>query len=263
MSNIQKTLDSLQPYVIGIRFVKTTPVVDIVLNEGWTVLDDSNIQTVKGDEGMNYHMIFSDKDGYGLDELLDYVERTIKANLDREKKHELLKAKVNELKEIFKKNNLTKLQRLRFSFGEEDLMPSLSDIDDDLEEEEPKKNMRPLPKTYEDKPDGFFVGDDEKITPPVQSQAVNQPEVYLDENNQPIPLTEEEMELIEEERRAEINRQIMANKKQTSPVKQNIKKVELPPKRKVEMVTNDRNYDTDCECGPNDACEKCIDSKGY
>ena len=66
---------------------------------------------------MNYFMIFSETNGIGLDELLGYVERTIKLNQEREKKHELLKAKVNELKEIFKKNSLSKLTRLKFSLS--------------------------------------------------------------------------------------------------------------------------------------------------
>jgi hypothetical protein len=33
MSNIQKTLDSLQPYVIGIRYLEGTPLVDVVFKE--------------------------------------------------------------------------------------------------------------------------------------------------------------------------------------------------------------------------------------
>lgn len=250
MSNIQKTLDSLQPYVIGIRFIKSSPVVDVVLTEGWTVIEDPNIQKVKGDDGMNYHMIFSDKPGIGLDELLEYVERTVKANLDREKKHDLLKTKVNELKEIFKKNNLTKLQRLRFNFGEEDLMPSISDIDDfDLEEKPATKKPQPV---YVEEPEIEDVVE----TP-------QQPVAYLDENNQPIELTEDELELLEEERRAERNRKITANKKQTATVNPNAKKVELPPKRKIEMAVADRDYESDCECGPMEACEKCIDKKDY
>lgn len=251
MSKIQETLDSLQPYVIGIRYLKGVPVVDIVLTEGWTVPEDTHIKRVKGDETMNYHMIFSDEPGIGLDELLAYVDKTIKSNLDREKKHDLLRAKVNELKEIFKKNTLIKLQKLKFSFGEEDLMPSISDIDDDLEVEHEKPISRPkqiqVDEPYE-----------EDI---IDEPSVSQPQTYLDENKQPIQLTDEDREILAEEARAERNIRAMEAKKR-NPLG---KKVELPPKRKPEMVANEREYhsDTDCDCGPNDACDKCIDSKGY
>ena len=114
MSNIQKTLDSLQPYVIGIRYLEGTPLVDAVFKEGWTVPEDPTIKKLKGNDELNYFMIFSETVGIGLDELLDYVAKTIKINEEREKKHELLKVKVNELKEIFKRTPLNKLTNLKF-----------------------------------------------------------------------------------------------------------------------------------------------------
>ena len=95
MSNIQKTLDSLQPYVIGIRYLEGTALVDVVFKEGWTVIDDPTIKKIKGDEGLNYYMIFSESPNVGIDELLNYVSRVIKLNFEREKKHELLRVKVN------------------------------------------------------------------------------------------------------------------------------------------------------------------------
>ena len=115
MSNtIQKTLDSLQPYVIGIRYLEGTVLVDAVFKEGWTVPEEPKIKTVKGDDCMIYYMLFSEVKGIGLDELLAYVSKVIKINLEREKKHELLRAKVNELKELFKRYSLEKLIGLKF-----------------------------------------------------------------------------------------------------------------------------------------------------
>jgi hypothetical protein len=55
----------------------------------------------KGNEEMNYYMLFSEVAGVGLDELLTLL-KTIKFNIEREKKHELLRTMVNDLKEIFK-----------------------------------------------------------------------------------------------------------------------------------------------------------------
>lgn len=245
MANIQKTLDSLQPYVIGIRYLEGTPLVDAVFKEGWTVPEEPNIKRIKGNEEMNYFMIFSETNGIGLDELLGYVERTIKLNQEREKKHELLKAKVNELKEIFKKNSLGKLTRLKFSFAEEELVPNLNDFDvDDLI---PEYDNEPVEETIEEI--------NEQIP---EAQPTNLP--YLDADGNPIELTEEEREMLEEEARAERNRQLMSKKK-NNPISNAARNVELPPKKKMEMALTEINYETDCDCGPGEACGKCIDKK--
>ena len=262
MSKIQETLDSLQPYVIGIRYVEGTALVDVVFKDGWTVPEDSSIKKVKGDDGLNYYMIFSEVKGVGLDELLNYVDKTIKLNLEREKKHDLLRAKVNELKEVFKKNSLTKLQRLNFTFSDEELVPNLNDFDIDIDDEmdetinyEPTSTPQP---TFEEE----YEDDVDEYIPPTDKHT---PLPYVDENGTPIEMTEEELELIEEEARAERNRKAIGNKKQNSNINNQSKKVELPPKKKMEMVMSDDDYDTntDCECEPNEACSKCIDSKGY
>ena len=248
MSNIQKTLDSLQPYVIGIRYLEGTPLVDAVFKEGWTVPDEPNIRKAKGNEEMNYYMIFSEAEGVGLDELLAYVDRTIKLNQEREKKHDLLREKVNELKEIFKKNSLKKLTTLKFSFTEEDLMPKLDDFD--LDDDEVDAPVWSAPTINE-------VVEEETIN---ESPSINNA-AYLDENGNPIEMTEEELEMLEEEARAERNRKAFGRK--NNPISNMAKKVELPPKRKIEMAMADSDYESDCECGPEEACEKCIDKKGF
>lgn len=245
MSNIQKTLDSLQPYVIGIRYLEGTALVDVVFKEGWSVQEQSNLKVVKGDEGMNYYMIFSETKGVGLDDLLDYVGKTIKLNLDREKKHDLLRVKVNELKEVFKKNSLTKLTRLKFTFEDEDLTPKIDEFDMEIEEIEPELMVEPA------KIDETF-----KIQEPSIENVA-----YVDEDGKAIEMTEEDRELIAEEARAERNRQILESKKQNSSVKKISSNVELPPKRKIEPVVNTRQYTPECNCGEDEACDKCIDNK--
>ena len=235
MSNIQKTLDSLQPYVIGIRYLEGTPLVDAVFKEGWTVPEDPSVKKIKGNDELNYYMIFSETQGIGLDELLEYVAKTIKLNEEREKKHELLKVRVNELKELFKRTPLAKLNRLKFTFTDEELVPKLDEFEvDDSFEEIPVEQII------------------------VQPETPSTPVAYVDENKNPIALTEEDKEMLEEEARAERNRKAMAQKKKPSAAA----KIELPPKKKIEMaIAND--YDADCECGPDEACSKCIDKKGF
>lgn len=223
MSSIQKTLDSLQPYVIGIRYVNGVPLIDTVFKEGWTLPEDVNISKIKGDEGVNYYMIFSEADGFGIDSLLEYVEKTIKINLEREKKHELLVVKVNELKELFKTNSLSKLTNLKFVFGNDELLPSLNDFDV------------------------------EEINTEVEENKIPKIEENLDE------LSEEEREILEEEKRGEQNRKILEAKK--NKLKNISNKIELPPKNKMVMVTSDSEEEYVCECGENEACDKCIDKK--
>jgi hypothetical protein len=257
MSNIQKTLDSLQPYVIGIRYVEGSPLVDAVFKEGWTVPEDPKIKRMKGNDEMNYYMVYSDVDGIGLDELLAFVERTIKLNVEREKKHELLRSMVNNLKEVFKKHPLNKLKTLKFTFSDEDLVPNLNEFD--IEDEfNLKEELIPTPLP----PEKLVIEEQlfqeeyiEKPMIPIEHAA------FLDENGQPIPPSEEDLELLAEEARAEKNRKYLESKKTTSKTKP---KVELPPRKQVEMPVMHIDYSnqySDCECGPDEACEKCIDNK--
>jgi hypothetical protein len=131
MSKIQEKLDSLQPYVNGVRYIQGMQIVDAVFKENWTVPNSEIIGKELVDKEQNYYMFFSDKEGMTFDDLLDYVENIIKINIEREKKHELLKEKVKELQAMFKTTSLTKLNRLVFSFSDEDISPSLMEIDFD------------------------------------------------------------------------------------------------------------------------------------
>jgi hypothetical protein len=230
MSNIQKTLDSLQPYVIGIRYLEGTPLVDAVFKEGWTVPEDPKVKKVKGNDEMNYFMLFSEIEGIGLDELLAYVKKTIDINVEREKKHDLLKEKVNELKEVFKKNSLDKLKRLKFSFAEEDLVPKLDDFDVDDTYDEPFEEEvvteTVVPNLYPENVEEYATSGEKEFEEPIDPQQ----HTFLDENGNPIELSEEELEIIEEEERARKNMEYLKGKKQTDKFKNVSSKVELPPR---------------------------------
>lgn len=252
--SIEKTLASLQPYVIGIRYLDGEPLIDAVFKEGWNVPDDPKIKKIKGSEEMNYFMLMSEvKDEVGVDALLGFVDRTIKLNIEREKKHDLLKSKFNELKDIFKKNPLEKLKNLKFVFGEEDMVPPLNDfdMDDAFDEEE----IQPQPLLSE------------KLVPeqfneePITSQGPIDQMAYVDEEGNEIPLSQEDLEIIAEEARAEKNRQFLESKSKKNETRKIAKNVELPPKRKAVLETTiDSPF---CECGPDEACGRCIDSKGF
>jgi hypothetical protein len=128
MNEIQKKLDSLQPYVTGIRYMQGIQLVDAVFKDGWLFPESDVIRKEKVDEN-NYYMFFSEKEGVFIDDLLDYVKSIIDLNIEREKKHELLKEKIKELQILFKDNSLTKLKKLKFTFEDDNIIPSLMDMD--------------------------------------------------------------------------------------------------------------------------------------
>lgn len=132
--NIQKRIDSLQPYVAQIRFVNGMTVVDVFFKEGWKVPTSKVVEAAKGEDDDRYYMFYSEREDVTLDDILDYIEQVININIEREKKYELLKVKTEELKELFKKNSLSKLQNMKFVLGGEKLVPDAmpADFDDDI-----------------------------------------------------------------------------------------------------------------------------------
>ena len=53
-----------------------------------------------------------------IDKLLEYFSLVVNENLDRERKEDLFKKKVDELKTIFKGNTLTDLEKLTMDIVE-------------------------------------------------------------------------------------------------------------------------------------------------
>ena len=108
MSNIQSRLDSLQPYITGIRYVQGHQIVDGVFKTGWTIPESEIVKKEMVNAENNSYVFYTEKEGFTFDDLLDYVEDIININIEREKKHDLLKLKVKELQEIFKNTSLRK-----------------------------------------------------------------------------------------------------------------------------------------------------------
>jgi hypothetical protein len=200
MANIQKTLDSLQPHVIGIRYLNGNPLIDVVLKENWVVTTEPHIKKIKGNDDVNYYMFFSEIPEIGVDELLDSVKKTIDLNVERENKQELLKVKFNELKKLFRENNLDRLRQLKFVFNT---------FDEDY------LNVTEEPFNIPDNTTNDIINSNDDTSNEVEEEIIVQEAPYLDENGNPLQLSEEELEMIEEEKRAEINRRMLKNKKTT------------------------------------------------
>jgi hypothetical protein len=246
MSNLQKTLDALKPYVISIRYVEGVQVVDAIFKDGWVVPDSKLISKAKGDNSVNYYMIYSEDESVGIDDLLEFVSLTIKANVEREKKHLLLKQTYDKLKDIFAKNSLSRLNTLKFTFSDDFESPELSDIK--LEE---------------------------IITPTVKEEIKIEPIIAPTAKEEIIEntdgLSEDELEIIAEEKRGERNRYLIKKQQeQKVQIKSSQKastKIELPPKKVGKLQSTidslDDLVEPTCNCGPNEACSDCIEKKDY
>lgn len=121
--NLEGRLNQLKPYVTGIRFFEGVSLVDTRLKTGWNVPTSKVIKVGKLPEDPDFNMFYSEHEGVTLDDLLDFVDETIKINIEREKKFELLKVKVEELKKVFKDNSLVKLQNMKFVLGDSNIIP--------------------------------------------------------------------------------------------------------------------------------------------
>lgn len=170
--SISKRLDSLQPHVLTIRYAQGLPVTDVLLREGWVIPKSEVISREKFEDQPNYYMFYSDKEGIGFDELLDYVEQIIKFNIEREKKHELLKKKVKELQILFKDTPLAKLEAMKFVLNGEDLVGDFMDGDIELTEE-PTVPEPPTP------PEPRKIKEGEQPAPPPKTVKAGNTEVEL------------------------------------------------------------------------------------
>lgn len=116
--SIQERLDKLKPYIKGMRFVNSSTVVDVLLKENWNIPTSETIMVKKGKSEENYFMFYSEENGITFDDILDYVEKVINFNIENEKKLELIKINIEELKRHFETKSLDVLRTLKFHFDE-------------------------------------------------------------------------------------------------------------------------------------------------
>lgn len=134
--NINEKLNSLKPYVVGIRFLKGMSLVDCEFKDGWAVKGNELIKFAQN-ESPNYYMFYSEDDNATIDNILDYVGMIIEFNEEQENKAYLFEEKCNELKILFDKNRLTDLRTLKFIMGENlGILPKIV-TDDTIKEAEP------------------------------------------------------------------------------------------------------------------------------
>lgn len=215
---MQNRLEALQPYVIGVRFFQGLPVVDVIFKEKWVVPDSEIINKEKGEGEDNYYYFYSQREGIGIDELLDHAESIINLNIEKEKKNELFKVKINELKVLFQNNSLVKLENMKFVLGS----PITTEFNpEEISFDEPVEETKPEPK----------------------------PKPVLEAAGE-VELNGEKHEIIDLD--AQQNGQT---------VHVNNTKVELPPKKKIELEDHSmKQGDGVCRHPAGEFCDNCMDN---
>lgn len=114
MTSLQDRLKNLRPYVVGIRFVKDMPVVDVNIKDGWKILSNDKIVVNRSEKTKNYLMFYSENPSVEIDEILDFVEVNIDYNNEIEAKEILFKSYISKLKSIFESTSYEELKNLEF-----------------------------------------------------------------------------------------------------------------------------------------------------
>ena len=114
----QDRIKKIEEYRPDISFKDGACVLKIRFKNGWRVIEPRDPETIAYAEdssvaGMWWYVVKLDD----VDELFDLIDDTIEANMEMEKKRELYKEKVGELKELFLSDiTFDKLSTLQFTF---------------------------------------------------------------------------------------------------------------------------------------------------
>lgn len=242
--SIEKRINKLKPYIIGIRFLQDSTVLDVVLKEGWIIQNSNTILSKKSEDGnFNYYMVYSEIESVTLDDLLDYLESGINANIERELKLELFRQKVKDLEDLFKKTPLNDLESMKFNLNNDSLIPNFYPEPEEIGVLSKKLVEAPIIEEPVIVPDPVF---EEPII-----ETIVAPEPYDELADKEIPY--DNPSKIKE----------VINKKPTINSKpKKVMNFDLPPRNGggIELAEFEE-VKAKCNCGPNDACPVCVDSK--
>lgn len=114
--NMQDIMVKLAEYSVGCRIMDGYFLINITYNENWNVIPPENEKIEFAQKnGVTYYMAMLNE--VSFDEVFNSIKETIDYNIDLQKKVTLFKAKVDELQEIFAKEDLETLRTIQFSYG--------------------------------------------------------------------------------------------------------------------------------------------------
>ena len=132
----QEVLQYLFPYFHGIRKLKTYVSVELIFPKTWEfpneILQKTQVEQNEKYACEGYFLIFVSQLTDDFNHMVEVIAELINHNLEREEKERLLKAKVMELKEIFKASSLDELKGLKINLEHDDM----DDVDHLLKDEQ-------------------------------------------------------------------------------------------------------------------------------
>jgi hypothetical protein len=120
MIKIEKEINKLAPDFKGLRIVKGIPIVDAIFKDGWIVKPTDGVGYKNSD---TVYVFFVEEEGTSeghIDLLLNTISGIIDFNIEREKKQELFKRKLDSLKEMFSEHDLNDLEKLEMKITKEE-----------------------------------------------------------------------------------------------------------------------------------------------
>ena len=115
MKSLQERMNDMKPYFRGIEMYNEAIMVKVVFPNNWSAYpsNDGRVKVTPSDDGtMTYY--YADSNEATYEDIFDLIEETIKANQDVLLKLQLLKEKVEELKETFSRLTYEELKTLKF-----------------------------------------------------------------------------------------------------------------------------------------------------
>jgi hypothetical protein len=120
--SLYKDISQLYPYIISIRKLKTYLSFDVSFPNSWKlpkkyVPENSAVEiesSIPNERSISFVSEFNED---SVDKTTFNILRIIQYNKEREEKERLLQDKVNELKNIFEKQDLTTLKSLQFNLN--------------------------------------------------------------------------------------------------------------------------------------------------
>lgn len=118
--NLQDRISGISDYFKGIEMYNGALIVKVIFPKKWNVTNsyDGTIKVAQSDSVPTEYYYYGDSAMSTYDDIFDLIEETVSANESALLKLELLKRKVEELKELFSKEEMTyeKLEQLEFTF---------------------------------------------------------------------------------------------------------------------------------------------------
>ena len=115
---LQERMRDMAPYFRGIDMYNEALIVRVVYPNKWKAYNSSDglIKAAPSENNKNEIWYYANSKDCDFDTIFNLVEETIKANNEIHLKLELLKDKIEELKELFSKKSYEELTTMRFIF---------------------------------------------------------------------------------------------------------------------------------------------------